>query len=146
MFRITSLLVIFVKKGKKRSFIKSYLSGVKFERIGVDIAGPFPKSMNGFTCIIVISDYFTKFTEIFPLRNIDAETVAETLFKGWIKRYGCPQEIHSDQGAQFESQLFREMCKVLQINKTHTTSYHPRFDGMIIRFNRTFKDSLSKYI
>lgn len=131
---------------KKRSFIKSYLSGVKFERIGVDIAGPFPKSVNGFTYIIVISDYFTKFTEIFPLRNIDAETVAETLFKGWIKRYGCPQEIHSDQGAQFESQLFREMCKVLQINKTRTTSYHPQSDGMIERLNRTIKDILSKYI
>lgn len=81
--------------------------------------------MKGFTYTIVISDYFTKFTEIFPLRNIDAETVAETLFKGWIKRYGCPQEIHSDQGAQFESQLFREMYKVLQINKTRTMSCHP---------------------
>lgn len=102
--------------------------------------------MNGFTYIIVISDYFTKFTEIFPLKNIDTKTIAETLFKGWIKRYGCPQEIHSDQGAQFESQLFREMCKVLQINKTRTTSYHPQSDGMIERLNRTIKDILSKYI
>ena len=131
---------------KKRSYMKTHVSGVKFERIGVDIAGPFPKSTNGYVYILVLSDYFTKFMEIFPLRNIEAQTVAETMFRGWIKRYGCPQEIHSDQGAQFESQLFLEMCKFLQINKTRTTSYHPQSDGMVERLNRTIKDMLSKYI
>ena len=32
---------------KKRSLMKTYVSGVKFERIAMDIAGPFPKSENG---------------------------------------------------------------------------------------------------
>ena len=131
---------------KKRAYMKTHLSGVKFERIAVDIAGPFPKTSNGFMYILVISDYFTKFTEIFPLKNMEAETVTETMFRGWIKRYGCPQEIHSDQGSQFESQIFQEMCKLLQINKTRTTAYHPQSDGMIERMNRTVKDILSKYI
>ncbi|XP_061171126.1 uncharacterized protein LOC133180675 [Saccostrea echinata] len=93
---------------KKRSYMKTYLSGVKFERIAVDIAGPFPKTNNGFVYILVIADYFTKFTEIFPLRDIEAETVAN-IFRGWIKRYGCPQELHSDQGVQLESQIFQEL-------------------------------------
>ena len=71
----------FVKSGKTRlerrgQYMKTDLSGVKFERIAVDIAGPFPKTDNGFVYILVIADYFTKFTEIFPLRNIEAETVA----------------------------------------------------------------------
>ena len=131
---------------KKRAYMKTHLSGVKFERIAVDIAGPFPKTDNGFVYILVIADYFTKFTEIFPLRNIEAETVAETMFRGWIKRYGCPQEIHSDQGSQFESQIFQEMCKLLQINKTRTTAYHPQSDGLIERMNRTIKEILAKYI
>ena len=55
------------------------------------------------------------------------------MFRGWIKRYGCPQEIHSDQGSQFESQIFQEMCKLLEINKPRTTAYHPQSDGMIER-------------
>ena len=126
--------------------MKTHLTGVKFERIAVDIAGPFPKTDNGFVYILVIADYFTKFTEIFPLKNIEAETVAETMFRGWIKRYGCPQEIHSDQGSQFESQIFQEMCKLLQINKTRTTAYHPQSDGLIERMNRTIKEILAKYI
>lgn len=57
-----------------------------------------------------------------------------------------PGEIHTDQGSQFESRLFREMRKVLQINKTLTTAYHPQSDGMVERFNRTIKDTLSKYL
>ena len=126
--------------------MKTYLSGVKFERIAVDIAGPFPKTNSGFVYILVIADYFTKFTEIFPLRDIEAETVANTIFRGWIKRYGCPQELHSDQGVQFESQIFQELCKMLQINKTRTTAYHPQSDGMIERLNRKVKDVLAKYI
>ena len=131
---------------KKRSPLKLYVSGNKFERIAVDIAGPFPKSENGYLYILVVADYFTKFTEIYPLRNCDAETVAETIFKGWIKRYGCPRAIHSDQGMQFESRLFQEMCRLLQMNKTRTTPYHPQSDGLVERQNRTIKTALSKYI
>ncbi|KAK3104816.1 hypothetical protein FSP39_010929 [Pinctada imbricata] len=131
---------------KKRNFMKPHVSGARFERIAMDIAGPFPKTRDGNSYILVIADYFTKFTEIFPIRNIEAETVTETVFKGWIKRYGCPQEIHSDQGAQFESQVFQEMCRFLKINKTRTTPYHPRSDGMVERLNRTIKDMIAKYV
>lgn len=63
-----------------------------------------------------------------------------------LKRYGCPQEIHSDQETQCESQIFQEMGKVLQINKTRTTSHYPHSHAMIERLNRTIKDMLSKYI
>lgn len=126
--------------------MKRYLAGEKFERIAIDITGPFPKSENGNLYILVVADYFSKFMEIFPLPNIEAETVADVIFKGWIKRYGCPGEIHTDQGSQFKSRLFQEMCKVLQINKTRTTAFHPQSDGMVERLNRTIKDMLSKYL
>lgn len=77
---------------------------------------------------------------------MEAETVAEILFKGWIKRYGCPGSIHSDQGKQFESKLFQEMCRLFEIDKTRTSPYHPQSDGMVDRMNRTIKDILSKYV
>lgn len=87
---------------RKRAYMKRYLAGEKFERIAIDITGPFPKSENGHLYILVVADYFSKFMQIFPLPNLEAETVAEVIFKGWIKRYGCPGEIHTDQGSQFE--------------------------------------------
>ncbi|CAG2196786.1 unnamed protein product [Mytilus edulis] len=77
---------------------------------------------------------------------MEAKTVAEVMLKGWIKRYGCPLELHSDQGRQYESQLFQSICKFLEIDKTRTTPGHPRSDGLVERSNRTIKDMISKYV
>lgn len=122
---------------KKRHFPQKYVVGGPIERIATDIAGPFPTSERGNRYILEVGDYFTKFTEAYPVENITAETVADVMFRAWIKRYGCPVEVHSDQGKQYESNLFLELCRMLQINKTRTTPLHPRSDGMIERMNRT---------
>ena len=126
--------------------LQRYVPGGRFERIACDIAGPFPKSENRNTHILVVSDYFTKLTEMFPLLDIQAETVAEHKVRGWIKHHGCPREIHSDQGRQCVSAVFREMCKLLDINKSQTTPLHPSSDGLVERMNRTIKNILSKFI
>ena len=46
-------------------------------------------------------------------------------------------------GAQFESRLVKEMCSMLNINKTHTTPYHPQSDGLVERANRTIQNILT---
>lgn len=63
-----------------------------------------------------------------------------------ITRLGVPDTIHSDQGRQYESELFQETCKLLDIQKTHTTPYHPQSDGMVERFNRTLTTMLSAFV
>ena len=131
---------------KKRTYMKSYITGGRFERVAADIAGPFPKTANENVYILVISDYFTKFSEIYPIPNMEAKTIASVFFRGWIKRYGCPREFHSDQGTQFESQVFQHLCSMFGILKTRTTAFHPRSDGMVERLNRSIKEMLSKYI
>ena len=131
---------------RKRHQMKSYIMGARFERLASDIAGPFPTTERGNSYILVIQDYFTKFIEVYPLKDIESETVADVLLKGWIKRYGCPVELHTDQGTQYESQLFKGLCKLLNISKTRTTPAHPRSDGMEERGNRTIKEMLAKYI
>ena len=62
---------------------------------------------------------------------MEASTVARVMVEQLISRFGIPGKIHSDQGRQFESKLFSEMCKLLQIVKTRTTPYHPESDGMV---------------
>jgi transposase InsO family protein len=69
-----------------------------------------------------VGDYFTKLTELYAMPDMKAETVADIIFRAWIKRYGCPIEIHSDQGRKYESDVFKEMCQPLEINKDHTSS------------------------
>ena len=52
-----------------------------------------------------MGDYFTKLTELYAMPDMKATTVADIIFRAWIKRYGCPIEIHSDQGRQYESDV-----------------------------------------
>ena len=131
---------------KNRSPMQVVRSGVPMERIATDILGELPETENGNKYILVVSDYFTKWTEAFPMRNMEAETVASIIVEEVIARFGVPQVIHSDQGKQYESRLFQEMCKVLHITKTRTTAYHPQSDGMVERFNGTLETMLSAYV
>lgn len=70
----------------------------------------------------------------------EAITISRVFTKEFISRYGVPLQVHTDQGRQFESTLFQDLCKMLRIEKTGTTPYNPKSDGLVERFNRTFGD------
>ena len=55
-------------------------------------------------------------------------------------------ELHSDQGRNFESELIKEMCEILGINKTRTTPYQPHSDRIVKRYNRTLATQLSMFV
>lgn len=92
---------------------------------------------------MVIGDYFTKWKEAFAIENHTALTVADRLVNEFICKYGCPEQIHTDQGREFESDLFKTVCHKLGVHKTRTTPYRPHSDGMVERFIRTLKQMLS---
>lgn len=118
--------------------------GAPLERVAVDIAGPFPVSASGNRYVLVVIDYFTKWPEVFPLPNQEAGTIARALVDGFFSRFGVPRELHSDQGRNFESTIFKECCELLGIHKTRTTPMHPESDGMVERFNRTLVQEIAK--
>ncbi|PIK44958.1 Retrovirus-related Pol polyprotein from transposon [Apostichopus japonicus] len=70
--------------------------------------------------IMVVADYFTKWVQAFPLKYQSAETVADTLVTDFVSRFGVPKQIHTDQGRNFESNLFKE-CKLLGVDKTNNS-------------------------
>eukprot|EP00057_Strongylocentrotus_purpuratus_P021451 XP_011675925.1 PREDICTED: uncharacterized protein K02A2.6-like [Strongylocentrotus purpuratus] len=127
---------------KRRAPLQQRKSGSPMEQIALDILGPLPETNDGNKYIMEVADYYTKFVEAYPIPNEKASTVAPKLVKEFMCRYGVPTEIHTDQGRNFESQLFKEVCQILGIKKTRTTAYNPKSDGMIERFNRTLLDML----
>ena len=75
--------------------------------------------------------------EAFPMPNQEASTVATKLVDEVFCRFIMPEQLHSDQGRQFESKVIEAICKILHIRKTRTTPYHPQSDGQVERLNRT---------
>ena len=78
----------------------------------MDILGPLPETNAGNSYVLVVGDYFTKWMEAYPIPNQDAITVANKLVNEFICRFSVPRQLHSDQGAQFESQVITEVCKL----------------------------------
>ncbi len=122
---------------KRRAPLQQYRVGVPMERVAIDLLGPLPRSDSGNQWVMVVGDYCTKWMEAYPLPDATASTVALKLVNEFVCRFGVPQELHSDQGTNFESCVFSEMCRVLGITKTRTTAYNPKSDGMVERFNKT---------
>ena len=91
--------------------------GLPMDRIATDVLGELPTTDDGNKYILVMSDYFTKWTESFPMPNMEAVTVARIVVVEVVSRFGVPSTIHSDQGRKYESELFSEVCRVLHIKK-----------------------------
>ncbi len=132
--------------GKGRAPLGHVPVGAPMERLCIDLLGPLPETENGHKYIMVVGCCFTKWKEAYALVDMSAQSVADELVTQFICRFGVPREIHTDQGSQFESDMFAYLCELLQITKTRTTPYHPQSDGMIERFNRTVVQMLSIFV
>lgn len=100
---------------KHRTPMHILASGVPMERLASDIFVRITLNRHRDRHIVVVADYFTKWTEVFALPNIVAKTITRTIIEK-VVLFGV---IHS------ESKLFMEMCRNLGIANTRTTLYHP---------------------
>ena len=120
-------------------------AGYPTQIMAIDLLGPLPESQQGNSYVMVVADYFTRWMEAIPIPNQEAATVANKLVDEVFMRFSPPEQLHSDQGKQFESKLMAELCKLLHIKKTRTSPYHPQYDGMVERFNRTLLNMLAAH-
>ena len=112
----------------------------RFATIHVDLI-VLPPS-RGKRDVLTIIDRVSRWPEAVPLSNTRADTVAKALIDVWISRYGDPDHIVSDRGAQFTSGLWDALGELAGFKPARTTAYHPQANGMVERFHRVLKDSL----
>ena len=106
-------------------------AGEPNKRVHMDLFGPLKtRSASGNKVILVITDAFTKYTELVPLHNREASTVARAFFERWICRFGVPIVIVSDRGKEFLNSVMQDLTKWLGANHDKTcllyTSPSPR--------------------
>lgn len=131
---------------KKSSPMQLFPATKPLENVAIDILGPLPKSKRGYLFILVITDRFTKLTQIVPLRRITAYDVAVAFTEHWVFKYGPPKTLLSDNGSQFVAHFFQRVCRILHVENSFTTTYHPQTNGQAERFNRTLLAMLRCYV
>jgi transposase InsO family protein len=121
-------------------------TGAPLDRVATDVLGPLPLTPRGNRYILLVTDHFSKWVEIFPIPNQTAATIAEKILEEVIGRLGCPLTIHSDQGSNYESAIIKELCQLLEIKKTRTSPKNPRCNGLAERFNRTLLRMIKAFL
>ncbi len=116
-----------------------------WQRVSVDVVGPLPVSLAGNSYVLVVTDWFTRWIEAWPMVNQQEETIAQLIVEEVCCRYGCPEYLHSDRGSNFLSALSTKMYQMFDIHKTATTSYHPQGNGITERANQTLVELLAMY-
>ncbi|KAL7277513.1 hypothetical protein ACG7TL_008434 [Trametes sanguinea] len=117
-----------------------------WEIITVDLITQLPESF-GHTAICVVVDRLTKRAHFFPIKNeFSAKDLAELLYERIWPLHGLPLQIISDRGTQFSAALFQEWCKLLGIESSMSTTYHPQTDGQTERVNQTLEQFLRCYV
>ncbi|CAF3337957.1 unnamed protein product [Rotaria socialis] len=127
---------------KPAGLMKPVIVSEPWHTVGIDITGPFTKTRRGNSFILVVVDYFTKWVELFPLQSIKAATIAQVFLDEVICRFGFPIRVISDNGVQFLSKVFTQLCDLLGIHHQRTPLYHPQ-SNLSERVNRTLKPLLA---
>ena len=126
-----------------RSPLTSIPVGGPFHRVGVDVL-QLPLNASGNRYVVCFLDYLTKWVEAFAMPDQRAETIARLFVENVVCRHGVPEQLLSDRGTNFLSDLIHGVCEVLGVKKINTSGYHPQTDGLVEKFNSTLINMVAK--
>ena len=92
--------------------------------------------------ILVITDHFMRYAQAIVTSSQTAKCTAQNLWDKFIVHYGLPEQILTDQGHNFESDLLKALCEIAQVKKIRTSGYHPQTNGQCEHFNATLINML----
>ena len=105
-----------------------------------------PCTVRGNKHVDVFQDMLTKWPMDFAVPDQKPERITRLLCKEIVPMFGVPEALLSDHGTNLLSHLMLDVCALLGSEKLNTTSYHPKCNGMVERFNCTLKTMLRKRV
>ncbi|XP_015160510.1 uncharacterized protein [Solanum tuberosum] len=118
-----------------------------FAAWGMDVIGPIePAASNGHSFILVAIDYFTKWVETASYKVVTKKVVADFVRNNLICHFGVPESIVTDNGANLNSHLMKEICEQFKIIHRNSIAYRSQMNGVVEASNKNIKRILRKMI
>ncbi|GFX39802.1 retrovirus-related Pol polyprotein from transposon 17.6 [Trichonephila clavipes] len=116
------------------------------EIVTLYLLGPYPTSQpERYRFLLVITDHFTKLSELILLRKASASAIANAIFENYISRYGASISLISDNDPQFISEIFEHLCHRLDIKHIKTVTYRPQAN-LTERVNRISMQMIACFV
>lgn len=116
-----------------------------FQRLYIDLIGPFPRTKKGHIGILIILDHFSKYTFLKPLKKFVSRNIIDYLTDDIFKEYGVPEIVVTDNGSQFTSKEFKAMLSKHGIEQQLTAVYSPQSNASE-RVNRSVNEALRSFV
>ena len=88
-----------------------------------------------------MEDQWSRYINCYPLQSNETKEVAKTFMERFVANFGCPISVHSDNGTEFTSELFKSLMDELKIQKTFTPSYKSTNLNSVMRAASAREDS-----
>jgi hypothetical protein len=116
-----------------------------FEKIGMDLAGPFSIPGHPGYSVVCAVDYFSKYVKFWAfrkVRSIDIQRVVEDI----LFEHGAIDELVTDNATIFRSRALRTFLEEHHIRHLFTAVGHPQTNGLAERTIRSLNDKLCAII
>ncbi|GFW88310.1 hypothetical protein TNCV_820661 [Trichonephila clavipes] len=140
---IQTLKSLLEKQESEEFFERNGKHFSKYVPCSLHFTGPLPSTNKSYQHIFTVVDAFTKFTWLYPVKTVSAESALEKL-KQQQKTFGSPIRIISDRGSAFTSKLFNDYCDEENIQHLQIATGVPRGNGQVERIHRTLIPVLTK--
>jgi hypothetical protein len=119
---------------------------VVWQKCSLDVVGQLTPTLQDNKYLLKFQDGLSKFTIGVPLKQQDAMTLARSVEEEIILKFGIPQVLLTDQGSNFLSELFSNVCKLLRVKRIKTSAYRPQINGALERTHRFLVEYLICYL
>ncbi|GFU12488.1 retrovirus-related Pol polyprotein from transposon 17.6 [Trichonephila clavipes] len=114
--------------------------------VTLDLLGPYPASrLRRNRYVLVITDHYSKWAEIKPLKKASARVISDTFFDNYISHFRAPIKLISDNGPQFISHIFEHLSDILGIRHVKTVVYRPQ-ESRTERVNHDLVHKIANYV
>ncbi|KAL7292653.1 hypothetical protein TKK_0013779 [Trichogramma kaykai] len=86
--------------------------------------GPFPRSKNGYSYIVVFGDLFTRYIEVKGLRKANAASILKSFEELIVFKWGCPKYFLTDNGTEYSNRATTSRMQELGIVQMLIAKYH----------------------